>query len=81
MGAYRIVKSLNVSENVGHSLSPRSEVTQVDALAFETTEKVFGNSVVIGIPLTRHALEELKVKQALTVIKRGVLDATVRVKD
>ena len=56
-------------------------MAQLDTLAFETTEKVFGNSVVIGIPLTRHALEELKVKQALTVIKRGVLDATVRVKD
>ncbi len=55
------------------------EMAQVDTLAFETTEEVFCNSVVIGVTLTGHTLAEMKVEQTLTVSVGGVLDTAVEV--
>ncbi len=52
-------------------------MAQVDTLAFETTEEVFCNSVVVGVTLTGHTLAEMKVEQTLTVSVGGVLDAAV----
>ena len=56
-------------------------MVQVDTLAFETTEEVFCNGVVIGVALAGHTLAEMKVEQTLTVSVGGVLDATVGVED
>ena len=42
-------------------------MAQVDTLAFETTEEVFCNGVVVGVALTGHTLAEMKVEQTLTV--------------
>ena len=55
------------------------EMAQVDTLAFETTEEVFCNGVVIGVALAGHTLAEMKVEQTLTVSVGGVLDTAVRV--
>ncbi len=55
------------------------EMAQVDTLAFETTEEVFCNSVVVGVTLTGHTLAEMKVEQTLTVSVGGVLDTAVEV--
>ncbi len=55
------------------------EMTQVDTLAFETTEEVFCNGVVVGVTLTGHTLAEMKVEQTLTVSVGGVLDTAVEV--
>ena len=56
-------------------------MAQVDTLAFETTEEVFCNSVVVGVTLTGHTLAEMKADQTLTVSVGGVLDAAVGVED
>ena len=39
----------------------------MDKLAFETTEEVFCNGVVVGVALAGHTLAEMKVEQTLTV--------------
>ena len=54
-------------------------MAQVDTLAFETTEEVFCNGVVVGVALTGHTLAEMKVEQTLTVSVGGVLDTAVEV--
>ena len=79
MGAHRIVKSFDVSEYIHHSMFSGGEKTQVDTLAFETTEEVFCNGVVVGVTLTGHTLAEMKVEQTLTVSVGGVLDTAVEV--
>ena len=79
MGAHRIVKSFDVSEYIHHSMFSGGEMTQVDTLAFETTEEVFCNGVVVGVTLTGHTLAEMKVEQTLTVSVGGVLDTAVEV--
>ena len=81
MRAHRIVKSFDVSEYIHHSMFSGGEMAQVDTLAFETTEEVFCNGVVVGVALTGHTLAEMKVEQTLTVSVGGVLDAAVGVED
>ena len=66
MRAHRIVKSFDVSEYVHHSMFSGGEMTQVDTLAFETTEEVFSSGVVVEVVLTGHTLAEMKVGQTLT---------------
>jgi hypothetical protein len=56
-------------------------MAQVDTLAFEITEEVFCNGVVVGVALTGHTLAEMKADQTLTVSVGGVLDAAVGVED
>ena len=51
----------------------------MDTLAFETTEEVFCNGVVIEVALAGHTLAEIKVEQTLTVSVGSVLDAAVGV--
>ena len=53
----------------------------MDTLAFETTEEVFCNGVVIEVALAGHTLAEMKAGQTLIVSAGGVLDAAVRVED
>ena len=57
------------------------EMVQMDKLAFETTEEVFCNGVVVGVALAGHTLAEMKVEQTLTVSVGGILDAVVGVED
>ena len=56
-------------------------MAQVDTLAFETTEEVFCNAIVVRVALTGHTLAEMKVEQTLTVSVGGILDAVVGVED
>ena len=56
-------------------------MVQMDKLAFETTEEVFCNGVVVGVALAGHTLAEMKADQTLTVSVGGVLDAAVGVED
>ena len=56
-------------------------MAQVDTLAFETTEEVFCNAIVVRVALTGHTLAEMKVEQTLTVSVGSVLDAAVGVED
>ena len=81
MRAHRIVKSFDVSEYIHHSMFSGGEMVQMDKLAFETTEEVFCNGVVVGVALAGHTLAEIKVGQTLMVSVGSVLDAAVRVED
>lgn len=53
-----VVKGLNVGENNVGSLLKGVKMTKVQALTFEATEEIFVDSVVIGITLAAHALDE-----------------------
>ena len=53
----------------------------MDTFAFEAAEKVFSNSVVIGIALTGHALTNTEIRQPEAISASGILDAAVRVED
>ena len=52
-------------------------MAQMDALALEAAEEVFGHGVVIGIALAGHALPDAEAGETLTVSVGGVLDAAV----
>ena len=54
-------------------------MAQMDALALEAAEEVFGHGVVIGIALAGHALPDAETGETLTVSVGGVLDAAVGV--
>ena len=54
---------------------------QMDALAFEAAEEVFGNSVVEGVAFARHALPDAEFGEALPVRAGSVLDTAVGVED
>ncbi|EHL63852.1 hypothetical protein HMPREF1032_03635, partial [Subdoligranulum sp. 4_3_54A2FAA] len=56
-------------------------MAQMDALALEAAEEVFGHGVVIGIALAGHALPDAEAGETLTVSVGGVLDAAVGVED
>ncbi len=56
-------------------------MAQMDALALEAAEEVFGHGVVIGIALAGHALPDAETGETLTVSVGGVLDAAVGVED
>ena len=56
-------------------------MAQMDALALEAAEEVFGHGVVIGIALAGHALPDAAAGETLTVSVGGVLDAAVGVED
>ncbi len=48
-------------------------MAQMDALALEAAEEVFGHGVVIGIALAGHALPDAEAGETLTVSVGGVL--------
>lgn len=50
----------------------------MDAFAFEASEEVFGNSVVIGVTFAGHALADNEIRQPQTISVGGILDITVR---
>ena len=56
-------------------------MAQMDALALEAAEEVFGHGVVIGIALAGHALPDAEAGETLTVSVGGVWDAAVGVED
>ena len=56
-------------------------MAQMDTLAFEAAEEVFGNRVVVGVALAGHALPDAEFREALPVRAGSVLDAAVRMED
>ena len=54
---------------------------QIDTFAFEATEEVFGDSVVIRVALAGHALTETEIRQTRAISTDGILDAAIRVED
>lgn len=77
----RIVKGLNVSKNIGLSRNSGVISLVVNQLALETGEEVFGDSVVVGIALSRHALSDTQVREALAVSLSSVLDTPIAMED
>ncbi len=53
-------------------------MAQMDALALEAAEEVFGHGVVIGIALAGHALPDAEAGETLTVSVGGVLERRAR---
>ena len=62
MRANRVIKSLNVRENIGHSLFSRKIMMEMDTVTFKTTEKIFSNSIVIRVTFARHTVADIKIK-------------------
>jgi len=56
-------------------------MTQMYALTFEAAEEILSDGIVIGIPLSGHALANSPLSQPLTVRGGGVLDTAIRVED
>ncbi len=53
-----IVESFQIGKHIILSSGSRRILLEVDQLAFETTEEIFGHSVVIWIAPAGHALAE-----------------------
>ena len=56
-------------------------MAQMDALALEAAEEVFGHGVVIGIALAGHALPDAQHGKPAPKGFRGILDAPVTVEN
>jgi len=76
-----VVKGFDVAEDGGFGRAAGGEILQVDALALEAGEEVFGDGVVAGVAFAGHALADSIALQGLTVGGGGVLDAAVGVED
>ena len=53
-------------------------MAQMDALALEAAEEVFGHGVVIGIALAGHALPDAEAGETLTAVSYTHLDVYKR---
>ena len=76
-----VVEGLYVAKNHCICRATGGKVLQVDTLAFEAGEEVFSHGVVVRVTLTRHTLSESISFQRRLIGGRGILYATVGVKD
>lgn len=76
-----IVESLNVGKDGGHRLRPGLEMVQINQLAFQTTEEIFGHGIVIWVALSRHTGLNGKTAENALVGGRSILHAAIAVKN
>ena len=81
MPAQRIVKGLDISKNIRLRSTAGAILAQVDPFTFETAEKVFRHSVVVGVAFVGHALPDAQRGKPAPKGFRGILDAPVTVEN
>ena len=77
MRAQRIVKGLDIGENIRLSSTAGVILAQVDPFTFEAAEKVLRHSVVVGVAFAGHALPDAQRGKPAPKGFRGILDAPV----
>ena len=77
MQAQRIVKGLDIGENIRLSSTAGVILAQVDPFTFEAAEKVLRHSVVVGGAFAGHALPDAQRGKPAPKGFRGILDAPV----
>ena len=81
MRAQRIVKGLDIGENIRLSSTAGAILAQVDPFTFEAAEKVLRHSVVVGVAFAGHALPDAQGGKPVPKGFRGILDAPVTVEN
>ena len=81
MRAQRIVKGLDIGKNIRLSSTAGVRPAQVNQFTFETAEKVFRHSVVVGVAFVGHALPDAQRGKPAPKGFRGILDAPVTVEN
>ena len=81
MRAQRIVKGLDIGENIRLSSTAGVIPAQVNQFTFETAEKVFRHSVVVGVAFAGHALPDAQRGKPVPKGFRSILDAPVTVEN
>ena len=81
MRAQGIVKGFNIGENIRLSSTAGVILTQVNQFTFETAEKVFRHSVVVGGAFAGHTLPDAQPGKPVSIGFRGILDAPVTVEN
>ena len=81
MRAQRIVKGLDIGENICLSSTAGVIFAQVDQFTFEAAEKVLRHSVVVGVAFAGHALPDAQRGKPAPKGFRGILDAPVTVEN
>ena len=77
MRAQRIVKGLDIGENIRLSSTAGAILAQVDPFTFEAAEKVLRHSVIVGVAFAGHALPDAQHGKPAPKGFRGILDAPV----
>lgn len=62
-----IIKAFNVGKNGVLNSCAGIEATQMDEFALQEAEEIFRNGVVVRSALTRHALLDTELRQALLI--------------
>ena len=81
MRAQRIVKGLDIGENIRLSSTAGVIPAQVNQFTFEAAEKVLRHSVVVGVAFAGHALTDAQRGKPAPKGFRGILDAPVTVEN
>ena len=76
-----IVKSLNVGKDGGHRLRPGLEMVQINQLAFQATEEIFGHGIVVRVAFARHAGLNGKTVENALVGGGSILHTAIAVKN
>ena len=81
MAALTIVEHLNVFEDGGFGLCPRSKAALVDHLLLQRCEEAFHRRIVQALALAAHGLREPSLLDQLAIFLTGVLASPVGVVD
>ena len=81
MWADGVVKGFNIGEEISLSSAAGIIPPQVNQLAFQAAEKVFGHGVVVRVALAGQALTDAKGSQPVTEGRGGILAAPVAMED
>ncbi len=63
------------------SLFASKEMMKMNALTLQTTEEIFSNSIIIGITPAGHRLSDGMLMKKFSELMRGILTASVRMKN
>ena len=81
MRAQGIVKGSNIGKNIHLSSTAGVIPAQVNQFTFETAEKAFRHSVVVGVAFAGHALADTQGGQPVTEGRSSILNTPVAVED
>lgn len=76
-----VVEGLQIGKHIVLSRCSRRVLLDMDQLAFETAEEIFGHGVVVGVTPAGHALADAVRLQPFPVGPGGILHALVAVED
>jgi len=81
MGALAVVKHFDVIEDLGARLGVCVKATAIDQLQFEGGPEAFHGGVVIAVAAPAHGGDQAGVREGLTIIAAGVLNAAIGVEE